>query len=515
MRTCFSMDPLTIDPRKNGDPITSTFLFLIFEGLTRLKPDGTIELALAESVVVSEDQKTYVFHLRKAFWSDGIPLTAYDFEYSWKKALDPKFSSLFPQLFYPIKNAEATFKGTASLDEVGVQALDERTLRIELEHPTPYFLSLISFCNFSPIPKHVAERNPHWDHEIGKEIVSSGPFKVARWKKKEEIVCEKNPFYWDVERVSIPYIHISIINNPFAVLQLFDEQELDLVSTILCSIPLEALAPYRPDTLKLFPAGGTVFCSFNMQQYPFQNQNIRKAFSYSIDRDYMVSEISRCNGMPARRCLPSILCQSEEEILTCNPLLARRHLMMGLEELGIVSDNQNVGFRLFLNHLTLIFDASQLNWKIAQALQNQWKKSLGYVVRLESCDYKTYIQKLSKKDYSMGIGTWFAQYHDPMSIFERFTERTLPKNFPGYENPKFSEQVLLASRETNPAKRKKRWIEAESQFLDDMPLAPIYHFNHAFLCNPHLSGVEITAIGGFHFNRCISSPPKFPQFAVS
>src|SRR5579872_4532777 len=150
MRTCFSMDPLTADPRKNGDLISSAFLFMLYEGLTRLLPNGQVELALAESVDVSADLCIYTFRLRKALWSDGHPITASDFEYSWKKTLAPAFPSPCQQLFYPIKNAEAAAEGKISTDQIRVQALDQRTLIVELNNPTPYFLSLISFCNFFP-----------------------------------------------------------------------------------------------------------------------------------------------------------------------------------------------------------------------------------------------------------------------------------------------------------------------------------------------------------------------------
>lgn len=506
MRTCFRMDPLTVDPRKNWDQITSTFLSLIYEGLTRLKPNGEIELALAESVELSQDQKTYRFFLRESSWSDGHPVTAHDFEYSWKKTLDPNFPSLSPQLFYPIKNAELASKGILSLEEVGVRAIDDHILEIELNHPTPYFLSLISFCSFYPIPRHVEMQNLQWEKSSENKIVSSGPFKISQWKRKQEIVCEKNPLYWNANNVTCKNLHISIINNPYAVMQLFDQDELDLVSVILCSLPLDALGPYKHDgTLKLTPAGGTVFCSFNTQQYPFHNQNIRKAFSYAIDRQHIVENITRLNEIPAERCLPPSLVKDEQKTLfpSFDEALARKHLSLGLQELGIISNqNQDLGLRLFLNNLTLLFDANQLNWKIAEALQECWKRVLGFRIRLESSDFHSYIQNLNKRNYNIGLAYWLAQFNDPMNIFERFKNRSLPKNFPGYENPQFNNLLESSSTEIRPDVRKKILTQAESLFLDDMPLAPIYHYNHAYLCKPYLTGVEITAIGAFNFNRC-------------
>jgi oligopeptide transport system substrate-binding protein len=507
------MDPLTVDPRKNGDQITSTFLFHLYEGLTRLKSDDNIEFALADSVFISEDNKTYQFHLREAFWSDGHLLTAYDFEYSWKKTINPKFPALSPQLFFPIKNAEAAAQGLVPLEEVGIKALDKHTLRIELQNPTPYFLSLISFCNFYPIPRHIEEANPHWESQSPEKLVVSGPFKIVDWKRKQKIVCEKNELYWNADQVTQKSLEIRIIDNPYVTLQLFDQDELDFVSLVLCSLPLEALEPYRQDgTLNLYPLGGTTFCSFNMHQYPFHNAHIRKAFSYAIDRKFIVDQVTRFSEIPAFRCLPPCLIQNEDAPSLCifDEALARKHLNAGMQELGIFSNhaNRNSELSRFLNNLTLIFISTHLNKKIVEALQQQWKKVLGFNVRLESCDYSSYIQQFNKKTYSLGLSYWLAQFNDPMSIFERFKNRALPKNFPGYESEEFNELLRLSSMEANPTKRKKILAGAEACFLADMPLAPIYHYSHVVLCKPYLTGVQIPTTAGIHFHQCKLNRPS-------
>ena len=225
MRTCFNMDPLTVDPRKNGDLISSTFLFMLYDGLTSLLPNGEVELSLAKSVHLSEDQCTYTFSLREAYWSDGHLITAHDFEYSWKKTLDPNFHATCPQLFYPIKNAKEAAEGVVSPDQVRVQALNDTTLRVELNHPTPYFLSLISFCNFFPIPRHVELNNPAWENET--QVVVSGPFRLVHWQKKKEIVVVKNPTYWDAEHTTLDSLHISIVTDEFTTLEMFENNEFE------------------------------------------------------------------------------------------------------------------------------------------------------------------------------------------------------------------------------------------------------------------------------------------------
>ncbi len=517
MRTCFSIDPLTIDPRKNGDHITSTFLSLLYEGLTRIDPNGEIQLALAESIDLSADKRTIRFHLRDAKWSDGRPVTAHDFEYSWKKILTPSFASPCPYLFYSIRNAEEAVKGEIPLDEVGIKALDERTLQVELENPTPYFLSLVAFCNFYPIPKHVETENPCWENRTASQLICSGPFKLAHWNKKQEIVCEKNPLYWNADQVTLKSIHISINNNPYSVLQLFDQDEIDLASVALCSLPVDVLERYRHDgTLKIFSSGGTAFCSFNIHQYPFHNKNIRKAFSFAIDREYIVMNITLLDEIPASRCLPPCLVQNETEPLfpSFNIPLARKYLNEGFKELGIAEKENDLNIRLFLNNLNLTYVSTPLNRKIVEALQEQWKKALGFNVTLKSCDFHSFIQGFNKRNYSMGLASWVAQFNDPMSIFERFKSKSLLKNFPGYESPQFNELLDRSSRNANPKERRKILNQAEAQFLEDMPITPIYHFNHAFLSKSYVTGLQINALGGFHFNRCRTVSSSEHQIAV-
>lgn len=507
MRTCFSMDPLTLDPRRNGEQITSTLLYLLYDGLTRLKANGEVELALAESVEISTDRKTYTFFLKQAYWSNGSPITAHDFEYSWKKTLDPHFNALSPQIFYPIRNAELAVKGKVPLREVGIRALDDRTLQIDLEYPTPYFLSLLSFCNCFPISKQQEIAHPSWETGPVGMTVCSGPFRIVKWIKKREILCERNPYYWDFDNVFLDKIQISIISDPYLTLQLFDNDEIDLASVLLCSLPLQALEPYRQEkTLQYASSGGTTFCSFNVQQYPFTNQNIRKAFSYAIDRQHLTQQISLLNEVPATRLLPPSLVKKTQSPLFSgfDEELARGYLHRGLKELGVFGNetDQNFPLHLFINNLTLSFDATPLNRKIAEILQDQWKKNLGFKVKLDPSDYSTQMEKLNQKNYGIALASWISQINDPINIFERFKNRHLPKNFPGYESAKFNELLALSYMENDPLNRAKIFDQAESFLLQEMPITPLYHSCHNFLCKPHLSGLQVTATGGFYFNQC-------------
>ncbi len=501
MRTCFYMDPLTVDPRKNGDLCSSTFLTMLYDGLTRFLPDGKVEFSLAQSVDISPDGKTYLFHLRKALWNDGHPITAYDFEYSWKKSLDPKFSAACPQLFFPILNAEKSVNGTIDVEEVGVKAIDAGTFEVKLEHPTPYFLSLISCSNFYAIPKHIAETISHWDATPTDNLVSSGPFKLVRWEKRKEICLTKNPLYWDAANTTLPNLKISIINTEYSTLEMFENDELDWISFTLSSLPLSALKTYQQaGRLTLLPTGATSFCSFNTQKFPFTNQNIRKAFSLAIDRKKLTDEVSQLNEIPASRCIPPILDgHTNHQILPpFSEKLARSYLQKGLAELRIPYDDNDLRFRLFVNNLVLSYSEMQMSRSIAYALQEQWRKVLGFTVKLLFHNYSAQMEHIMKNEHNIVLSIWIAQYNDPMNILERFKYRNLKKNYPGFENAEYI-KILDSSFQKNSDKRESLLLEAEKLLLDQMPIAPLFHYNSAILSKPSVSGVEMSPFGGFQF----------------
>ena len=213
-------DPATFDPRKGGDVISSMFHFLLYDGLVRLTADGQIQNALAEKIEISEDRITYTFTLRSANWSNGKPILARDFEHSWKAILDPAFPAANAHLLYPIKNAEQIKKGLLPASELGLHAVDEKTLVVELDHPTPYFLEVIAFCVFYPVQ---SDLDPNWEDQVDSTILSSGPFLLKEWKRNNQIILVKNPHYHSAEVIQLPTIHVSMVDSEMTALQMFEK----------------------------------------------------------------------------------------------------------------------------------------------------------------------------------------------------------------------------------------------------------------------------------------------------
>jgi oligopeptide transport system substrate-binding protein len=499
------MDPLTIDPRKNGDPITSTLHYLIFDGLVRMNSSGAFELALAESYEVFNDGKTYEFTLRDAYWSNGNPIQAEDFENSWKRSLDPTFPSPCPQIFFFLRNGEKARNGIVDFSEVGVQAIGPKKLKVDLENCCPHLFSLLSLCNVFPAPSPL-ENNLDWIDPS--KTFASGPFQIVSWKKKEEIRLQKNPLYWDEKNITVNELTIYICQNPCTILKMFNERQVDLISNIYCSLPDEIFKEYASrDLVQLTSLGSTVFCSFNNSIFPFNNKNIRKAFSFAIDRN----EIASSFEIPAERLLPPPFAKATPRIpIRCDKQQARNFLKLGMKELGIFEDGDQVKLRLFFDKMVLHFENSISRTKVARILQKQWKECLGIQVRLEPVNYQEHISKFYEGDYSMEIGHWISQYMDPVSILDRFKNKALLKNYPRFENHKYSEIMDKIREASDSLIRDGFVLEAESILTEEAPLAPLYHYNHATAHRPGLKGISILRNGVLSFNT-ISSDETIAQ----
>ena len=466
---------------------------MLYNGLTDVIAGGSIVPSLAESYEISQDQKTYVFNIRKdAKWSDGHKITAYDFEKSWKKTIDPTFPSLCPQLFYPIKNAEKAAKGLVSLDEVGINALDENTLVVHLNNPTPYFLSLTSFVIYFPIPSHVEEINPDWEQT---NPVCSGPYKLQKWNHNNEIILEKNPLYWNEKEAKLDKIHISIVSSENTTLQMYENNEIDWIGAALSPIPLDSI-PYARKSKEhtLTPIGGTHFCTFNIEKFPFTNKNIRKALGLAIDRKAIVKNITQADELVATRCIPPLLMHNKNfKLYEDNDIeKAKVHLEKGLSELGIKKEDLNI---------TFLYVSDLLHKKTAEALKENWNKALDINVKLENVEDAVMMERLQKNQFQSALFLWVIQYNDSMNIFDRFKYKSHCKNYPSWENQKYNELLDYSATLINPLEREQILEKAEEIFIEDMPLAPIYHKNYLMLTKPHVKGVFVDSVGDVRFDK--------------
>lgn len=488
-------DPPTMDPRKGSEEISSALHFMLFEGLTRLMPDGSVSLAQAESIEISLDKTHYTFHLRDTVWSDGTPVTAYDFEKSWKDILNPTFPANNAHLLYPIKNADSAKRGQVPLDEVGIKATDAKTLHVELIRPTPYFLELISFCVFFPVNQQMDAKDPQWAFRANSHFTSNGFYTLKKWKPSGEILLVKNPHYWNPQAVSLEGIHFIIVDHETTVLHMYERGELDLIVQYLSPLPIDALPQLKKrGLLQVSPMGGSAFCAFNTQKAPFNNKKIRQAFSLAMNRSAIVKEITQLDEIPAYNTIPPVLKKNNNRAFfqDGDVIKAKELLDSGLQELGCSIGDLD---------LTYHYISSELEQKVAQALQQQWETGLGVRVKLESVDRKILLDKLTKRDYTMAQAGWYAQYCDQMNLLERFLFATNAKNYAHWENPEFISLINQSFLSQTPDERLTILEKAEEILTEEVPISPIYHKNTITLLKPYLTNVRYTPIGNLCFEQ--------------
>ncbi len=493
-RLSFPYDANTLDPRKNSDYVGSTVHFMLFEGLTRMTPNSTHELAIADSISISEDKKVYRFHLKPTFWSDGTPLTADDFVFSWKSLLDPSFPAPNAHLFYPIKNAEKIKLGDLPLDQLGVRALDPYILEVTLEVPTPYFLDLTSFCPFFPVPSHTVKKNTKWADNISSHFVTNGPFILKKWAPMNEYIFGKNEKYWDSDSVHLDEIHVTILDNELTGLGLFENDELDFYGAYN-SIPSDSILKLqKEEKLITQPFGATTFLTFNLADSIFKNKNMRKAFSLPINRLSLIENITQCNETVALGAIPPLLKPlSSKSFFQDHEIEAGKfHLKAGLDELELTKGD--------LGGITLLYPSNGTYRRLAQAIQEEWRKAFGISVKLEESEFKITLDKFQRRDYQIGLNAWLVQYNDQMNILDRFKLKSNLKNYPGFQNEKYTTLLDESAFAETPEKRFEILEAAEELITEENPFTPLYHWNCIYLLQDRIHGFFISPIGSIHLN---------------
>jgi oligopeptide transport system substrate-binding protein len=480
-------EPPTADPGLAEDSTSGAITRATFDGLTRLGADGKYHESVAEKIDVSEDGLTYTFHLRDSKWSNGDPVTAHDFEYAWKRVLDPKTAANYAYQLYYLKNAEKYNKGEIKdASQVGVKALDDKTLQVTLENPTPYFLELTAFYTYFPVNKKVVESNPNWATEA-KTHVGNGPFKMESWEHKSKLVLVKNENYWDKDAVKLDRIEFSMVEDENTELSMFDNGELDWAGAPLSQLPTDAI-PALKDSGKLItePIAGTYWYKFNTEKPPFNNVKIRKAFAYAINRQAIIDNVTQTNQQPAMGAVPPSMALKPDGYFKDNDVeTAKKLLAEGMKELGISK----------LPPITLSYNTSEAHKKIAEAIQDQWKKALGVEVKLENKEWKVYIEDLHQGKFQIGRMGWLGDFNDPINFLELFKDKDGGNNDTRWENPKFKELLNKSALEKDPEKRKAILAEAEAIFMDEMPVAPIYFYTQSYVKKDNVKGVILGALG--------------------
>jgi len=500
LRLNLHTEPPALDPRKATDTVSIAVINMCFEGLYKLGAQNEAIPALAERVELSEDQLTYTFYLRKALWSDGKPITAHDFETTWKSILEPHFNCHFASDYYVIKNAKEAKEKSCTLDEVGIKALSDQILEVKVAHPTPYFLSLIASHAFIATPAHIVTKHPHWAKEASPLFVGSGPFMLKKWRHYDEIIVEKNPYYWDKDAVILDRISLPMIPDESTELNMFESGALDWAGKPFSALPTDSMpALERTGRVDTYPIAATYYYIFNTKVFPFNNVHIRRAFALAINRQEIIDNVLQAHQLPASGLIPPSMWQSH--YFTDGDIkMAQKEFAIGLKELGIKSEN--------FPSITLSYNTSEGHHKVAQAIQGQWLKALGISVKLENKEWKVFLNDVNKCQFQVARMGGVASFHDPVTFLDLYKYASNSNNHTQWFNPRYAELMERADRTPDPMQRIPLLKEAEKILIEEMPLAPIYFYTSSYLKKPYVKGVLLTEIGDADFKTAYIENPR-------
>ncbi len=493
-KTCLNLslssNVRSLNPGIGIDGASAVVIKMLFEGLVYRDAEGHIQPALAREYTISQDRKTYTFYLKNSDWSNGLPVTAYDFEYAWKKVIGRHQESRSTAVhhFYIIKNVARYLREECSLDEVGVRAIDEKILEVELQNPVPYFLEAIATGSFFPICKVVDEKNPNWALESGEGFVCNGPFRLDLHKFDNELILEKNPRFWDARDVRLEEVKICIVKDSMTSLHLFEKGEIDWIGRPLGKLPLDALDQLKKEKkLTILPCLGIYWYLFNTEKFPFHNKNIRLAFAYALHRKEIAEYVLQAGEKPAMGILPEPFgFQTQPYFEDHNVEKARELLAKGLKELGISLEE--------FPEITLSFNEDETHRKVASTIREQLYKGLGITICLRPLEWGVHFSSLVHGDFALGGFAWHSWMRDPIYTFQSFLNKTDGINMSRWEHSGYQRLIARSEEEADPIARREILHQAEQVLMEELPILPIYFTTIAFAKSKRLAGEWISEL---------------------
>ena len=478
-RMALSSEPPTLDWNLATDNVSFDVITNIMEGLTEFDEDLNPQPAIARSWDFSEDGKKIIFHLRDdVLWSDGRPLKAEDFEYSWKRLLNPATGAEYAYFLYDILNAYEYNTGRIKdPDKVGVRAIDDHTLEVRLKKPVVYFPSLTTFMVTFPMRRDIVERygNRWTDPE---HIVTLGPFRVKEWFHEYKLILERNERYYG-KRPYLDMVVMYIVGERNTALSLYETGDIDFVE-----LPTLAIPRYRshPEYTN-YPILRGYYYGFNVKKPPFDDVRVRRAFAMAIDREELRG-VLQGSGIPTSSWIPQGMKGYNPGIgLPFDPERARRLLA----EAGYPDAK---GFP----DIELVFNTDMLNKLVAENVQAQLEKNLGIRVSLDNQEWKVYLSKLSEDPPAFYRLGWGADFPDPDNFMNLFTSYS-GNNHTNWANPIYDRLVSEASIERDEKKRMALYDRLQRILVEeDVPIIPLFSTRGNVLIKPYVKGLELNSM---------------------
>lgn len=473
-------EPADLDPHITTGVPEARIYEAIFEGLVIPNPENLEPMpGVAEKWDISDDGQTYTFHLRKnAKWSNGNPVTASDFVFSFKRILSPALASEYAYMLFCLTNAEKyNKKEITDFSMVGAKAPDDTTLVLTLNQKVPYMLSLLSHHSWFPVHQAtilkfgaIDSRGTPWTRPTN--FVGNGAYVLKDWQINKVITVTRNPHYWDSATVKLPKINFYSIDNNQTEERAFRTGQLHITATC----PLTKIDWYRknePQTIRIDPYLATYYYLLNIKRKPFDNVKVRKALSMAINRKDLTEYVLKGGQLPATCFTPQGTGgYTMDSVIGFDSAEARKLLA----EAGFSDPSK-------FPSVSLLYNTSESHQTIAQAIQQMWKKYLGIEVSLVNQEWKVYLANTHAKEYDIARMGWTGDYNDPNTFLDLWVTNG-GNNRTGWSNPKYDSLIAAAGQTADQQERFRIFKEAEYILLDELPIIPIYIYTNVYLLQP-------------------------------
>ncbi|CAM4091124.1 peptide ABC transporter substrate-binding protein [Bacillus manliponensis] len=482
----------TMDPTLSTDSASSQVMNNTMEGLYRLEKDDKLVPGVAETHDKSGDGKKYTFKLRKdAKWSNGDPVTAHDFVYSWRRAVDPATAAKSAYIMFDVKNAEKVNKGELTPDQLGVKAVDDYTFEVELDNPVPYFADLTIYPLFYPLnEKYVTEQGNQFGLEANTTLYN-GPFVLSEWKHEQSYQLKKNPGYWDEKTVKLEEVNFNVVKETATAVNLYETGEVDRAG-----LSAEFVDKYRNDPgFKTMDEPTVFFLRLNQKNEALANKNIRKAISMGFEREVMVNTMFNNGSQAAYGLIPKDFVKSPDgkdfrkengKMVKADAKEAKKYWEAGLKELG--TDKVE---------LSLLNSDSDLAKKTSEYLKGELEKNLpGLTVNLQTQPFAQVLKLESSGEFDISFSGWGPDFPDAMTFLDMFVTDGA-QNKMSYSNPEYDK--LIREAKQNGSDLDKRWddlLKAEKMLFEDAVIAPIYQRGSARVERETIKDLYMHKYGG-------------------
>ncbi|MEW7314937.1 ABC transporter substrate-binding protein [Buttiauxella gaviniae] len=478
-------EPASLDPVKAVGLPEIQVIRDLFEGLVNQNEKGELEPGVATKWQ-SNDNRTWTFTLRdNARWSDGTPVTAQDFVYSWQRLVDPKNTSPFAWFaaLAGINNAQAIIDGKMPADKLGVTAVDAKTLRIQLDKPVPYFPNLTANFSLYPVPKAVVEKFGNEWTKPG-NLVGNGAYTLQDRIVNEKLVAVQNKNYWDNGKTVITKVTFIPINQESSATKRYLAGDIDITESFPKNL-YQKLLKDIPGQVYTPPQLGTYYYAFNTQKGPTADPRVRLALSMTIDRHIMAEKVLGTGEKPAWRFTPDVTAGFKPETSPFEQMTQEEANVQAKTLLQAAGYGPTKPLKL-----TLLYNTSENHQKIAIAVASMWKKNLGVDVKLQNQEWKTYIDSRNTGNFDVIRASWVGDYNEPSTFLSLLTA-SHSGNISRFNSPEYDKILQQASQENTDVARNKDYNMAEKIIQQQAPIAPIYQYTNGRLIKPWLKGYPI------------------------